>query len=46
MHNHVMHAKDRMTFLQMETTLAVLGDDRRYHARFFLGQTTASRLSE
>ncbi|TWT78673.1 hypothetical protein CA13_00690 [Planctomycetes bacterium CA13] len=25
-----MHAKDRMTFLQTETTLAVLGDDRRY----------------
>ena len=27
--NHVMHTKDRMTRLQMETTLAVLGDDRR-----------------
>ena len=25
-----MHTKDRMTRLQMETTLAVLGDDRRY----------------
>ena len=28
--NHVMHTKDRMARLQMETTLAVLGDDRRY----------------
>ena len=25
-----MHTKDRMTQLQMETKLAVLGDDRRY----------------
>ena len=30
MQNHVMHTKDRMTRLQMETTFAVLGDDRRY----------------
>ena len=28
--NHVMHTKDRMARIQMETTLAVLGDDRRY----------------
>ena len=27
--NHVMHTKDRMARIQMETTLAVLGDDRR-----------------
>ena len=25
-----MHTKDRMARLQMEATLAVLGDDRRY----------------
>ena len=31
--NHVMHTKDRMARIQMETTLAVLGDDRRYHAQ-------------
>ena len=27
--NHVMHAKHRVAFLQMETTWAVLGDHRR-----------------
>lgn len=28
--NNVMHAKERMTRLQMETTLAILVDDGRY----------------
>ena len=32
--NQVMHTKDRMARLQMETTLAVLGDDRRYRTKF------------
>ena len=27
--NHVMHTKHRVALLQMETTLAVLGDHRR-----------------
>ena len=27
--NHVMHTKDRVAILQMETTMAVLGDHQR-----------------
>ena len=30
--NHVMHTKDRVAILQMETTMAVLGDHQRYPA--------------